>query len=54
MEMIIKELLERMDGVIEQTAGELPAFFPDEVARSIFEGMKGARDRLLRSITSES
>jgi serine/threonine-protein kinase HipA len=48
METIIRELLEKMDGVISQVETELTAFFPDEVARSIFDGMKNARDRLLR------
>jgi len=47
MEKIIKELLEEMDGVIEQVAGELPPFFPDEVVRSIFDGMRSARNRLI-------
>ena len=47
MEMIIKELLERMDGVIAQVATQLPAAFPEEVALAIFDGMKGARDRIL-------
>ena len=46
MEMIIKELLEKMDMVIEQVKGELPASFPEEVAQSIFDGMKGVRNRL--------
>jgi serine/threonine-protein kinase HipA len=48
METIIKELLQKMDEVIEQVSGELPAFFPDVIARSIFDGMKTARDRLVR------
>jgi len=48
MEAIIKELLDKMDSVIAQVASELPAFFPDDVARAIFNGMKSARDRLLR------
>ena len=42
-----------MDIVIEQVVGQLPLTFPDEVALSIFNGMKGARDRLLRSVTSQ-
>ena len=50
METIIKELLEGMDGVIAQVDTQLPVSFPDEIAQSIFAGMKGARDRLLRSI----
>jgi serine/threonine-protein kinase HipA len=48
MESIIRELLEKMDGVIAQVETELTAFFPDEVARFMFDGMKNARDRLLR------
>lgn len=46
MEAIIKELLENMDMVIEQVKEELPASFPEEVAQSIFDGMKGVRNRL--------
>ncbi|MDD2735221.1 MAG: type II toxin-antitoxin system HipA family toxin [Desulfuromonadaceae bacterium] len=48
METIIRELLEDMDRVIEQVTTELPVLFPNDVARSIFDGMKSARDRLLR------
>ena len=48
MEMIIRELLENVDRVTEQVTTELPENFPDDVARSIFDGMKSARDRLLR------
>ena len=46
MEMIINDLYEKMDSVIEQVTGELPAAFPEEVAQSIFNGMKGVRNRL--------
>jgi serine/threonine-protein kinase HipA len=49
METIIKDLLEKMDMVIEQVAGELPASFPGKVAQSIFDGMKGVRNRLSHS-----
>jgi serine/threonine-protein kinase HipA len=48
MEMIIRELLEDMDRVIEQVTTELPENFPVDVAQSIFDAMKSARDRLLR------
>jgi serine/threonine-protein kinase HipA len=48
MEMIIRELLEDMDRVIEQVTSELPENFPVDVAQSIFDAMKSARDRLLR------
>jgi serine/threonine-protein kinase HipA len=46
MEMIIEDLCEKMDSVIEKVMDELPASFPEEVARSIFDGMKAARERL--------
>lgn len=49
MESIIKELLEKMDFVIENVQGVLPSSFPEEVAQSIFDGMKGVRYRLLRA-----
>lgn len=48
METIIADLLQQMDGIIEQTAGGLPSDFPDDIARSVFDGMKQARDRLIR------
>ncbi|MFA6010804.1 MAG: hypothetical protein WC799_12540 [Desulfobacteraceae bacterium] len=48
METIIADLLQEMDGIIEQTAGGLPSDFPDDIARSVFDGMKQARDRLIR------
>ena len=46
MEMIIEELLDKTDQVIEQVSAELPAFFPEAVAHSIFHGLRTARDRL--------
>jgi len=46
MEMIIEELLDKTDQVIEQVSAELPAFFPEAVAHSIFNGLRTARDRL--------
>jgi serine/threonine-protein kinase HipA len=49
METIIQDLLEKMDMVIEQVAGELPASFPGDVAQSIFDGMKSVRSRLCLS-----
>jgi len=53
MDKIIKELSEGMDVVIEEVRGQLPSTFPGEVAHAIFDGMKDARDRLFRSVTSE-
>ena len=47
MESIIRELLEKMDFIIESVKEMLPATFPEEVAQPIFNGMKGVRDRLL-------
>jgi hypothetical protein len=46
MEFIIKELLEKMDLVIENVKGMLPAAFSEEVAKSVFDGMQGVRNRL--------
>ena len=46
MEAIIKELFEKMDFIIENVKGMLPATFPEEVAQPIFDGMKSVRDRL--------
>jgi len=48
METIIADLLQEMDGIIELTTGVLPTDFPDNIARSVFDGMKQARDRLIR------
>lgn len=46
MEAIIEDLLEKIDFVIENVQGILPSSFPEEVAQSIFDGMKGVRNRL--------
>jgi len=46
MELIVRELLEKMDSVVETVKGILPLTFPEEVAQSIFDGMKSARNRL--------
>jgi len=46
MESIINELLEKMDFVIEDVKKSLPLTFPEEVAQSIFDGMKSVRYRL--------
>lgn len=49
MEKIIAEILGCMDQVIDKVSGELPALFPDAVAGPIFDGMKTARDKLIRA-----
>jgi serine/threonine-protein kinase HipA len=48
MEMMMTGLLQEMDDVIERTAGQLPPDFPGDMARSVFDGMKQARDRYIR------
>lgn len=53
METIIADLLKEMDQAIEQTARELLPSFPEAMARSVFDGMKNARDRLIRSKTQK-
>ncbi|MCM2358462.1 MAG: type II toxin-antitoxin system HipA family toxin [Geobacteraceae bacterium] len=52
MSAVIAELLDRMDDVIEAVTGQLPQSFPSEVSEAIFEGMRNARDRLIRSRTA--
>jgi len=49
MEKIIAETLGCMDQVIDKVSGELPALFPGAVAGPIFDGMKTARDKLVRT-----
>jgi serine/threonine-protein kinase HipA len=49
MEAIIGDLLDRMDGVIQTIRDQLSPSFPADVAGPILDGMKGARDRLIRS-----
>lgn len=49
MEQIIAETLGCMDQVIDKVSGELPSLFPDVVAGPIFDGMKTARDKLVRT-----
>ncbi|MBI5657582.1 MAG: type II toxin-antitoxin system HipA family toxin [Geobacter sp.] len=52
MAAVIAELLDRMDEVIGAVARQLPQSFPGEVSEAIFEGMRNARDRLIRSRTT--
>ncbi|NTW16111.1 MAG: type II toxin-antitoxin system HipA family toxin [Syntrophaceae bacterium] len=49
MAAICNDLLERMDDVIMEVARQLPQSFPEEVSESIFQGMRNARDSLIRS-----
>ena len=49
MAAVITGLLERMDEVIGVAAAQLPPSFPGEVGEAIFDGMRNARDRLVRS-----
>ena len=42
----IAELLDRMEPAIAQVQARLPAAYPDEVARPIFEGLRQAANRL--------
>lgn len=49
MEAIVGDLLERMDEVIRTVMDQLPPFFPADVAGPIVDGMREARDRLIRS-----
>ncbi len=44
--------LPHLDKVIGVVAGQLPQSFPGEVSEAIFEGMRNARDRLIRSRTA--
>jgi serine/threonine-protein kinase HipA len=54
MEKIISEIPGRMDQVIDEVGKKLPASFPDAVAGPIFNGMKTARDKLVRSGPSKA
>ncbi|MFO7811545.1 MAG: type II toxin-antitoxin system HipA family toxin [Pelovirga sp.] len=49
MEKIIAGILDRLDQVIAEVSAELPESFPDAVAGPIFDGMKAARDKLVRT-----
>jgi len=51
MAAVIDDVLERMDDVIGQVTGQLPATFPDAVAEPIFDGMRNAREKMARSKT---
>ena len=52
MEEIIAETLGHLDQVINQVSAQLPDSFPDDVAGPIFNGMRTARDKLVRSAPS--
>jgi serine/threonine-protein kinase HipA len=49
MEKIITETLDLLDRVIAEVSSQLPGSFPDAVAGRIFDGMKTARDKLIRT-----
>lgn len=53
MEEIIAGGLGRLDKVIDQVSAQLPDSFPDAIASPIFNGMRTARDKLVRSSPSE-
>lgn len=50
MESIVKNLFGQMDDVIEHVQGILPQGFPEEVANSVFNGMKSVRSRFNTSL----
>ena len=52
MEEIIAGILGRLDQVVDQVSTQLPNSFPDAVAGPIFNGMRTARDKLVRSTPS--
>lgn len=49
MDAIVGDLLDRVDEVIQTVADQLPTPFPADVAGPILDGMREARDRLIRS-----
>jgi hypothetical protein len=49
MDMIIDEIMDRVEQVIDQVTGILPPAFPGDVATSIFDGMRKAKDMMIRS-----
>ncbi|MCP3175883.1 MAG: type II toxin-antitoxin system HipA family toxin [Desulfuromonadales bacterium] len=49
METIVGDLLDRMDEVIQTVTEQLPPSFPADTAGPILDGMREARDRLIRS-----
>ena len=49
MEAIISDLMDRMDEVVQTVADQLPPSYPADVGGPILDGMKHARDRLIRS-----
>lgn len=49
METIISDILDRMDEVVQTVGDQLPPSFPADVGEPILDGMKEARDRLIRS-----
>ncbi|HEQ60743.1 MAG TPA: type II toxin-antitoxin system HipA family toxin [Firmicutes bacterium] len=49
MEAITGDILDRMDEVVKAVTDQLPPSFPADVGVPILDGMKEARDRLIRS-----
>lgn len=53
MTSIIDGVLEKVDDVIDQVTGQLPATFPDAVAGPVLDGMRAAREKMIRSKMEE-
>ncbi len=47
-EVILDDMLQKVDGVIEQVSAILPKKFPRDISQPIFDGMKMMKRRLLR------
>lgn len=45
-EALLDEVLEKVEGVIEQVSAQLPRSFPEQISLSIFEGMRAMTKRL--------
>jgi len=54
MEMIIDEIMDQVEQVIDQVTRILPTAFPGDVATSIFDGMRKAKDMMIRSSESDN
>jgi serine/threonine-protein kinase HipA len=48
-EIILDDMLDRIETVILEVSAKLPKEFPQQIAQTIFEGMRSIRDKLLKS-----
>lgn len=53
-EVILYEMLNKVDTVIEEVCDQLPPTFPKQISQSIFDGMRSMSKRLMKTPFKDS